>query len=369
MRFALLKASIFYQKYYNDHLYRRFIGHNKVIAWIDGYPMYSTIASPSFSPAFANKAATVILSVKQNKPLPYLVDIAVTGKCNCNCVHCSFTEKRKNEIELSTEEMKKLIRDSLDLGVSSIQFVGGEPLLRKDLPELIKSISRNLAITSVFTNGWFLKEKARELKSAGLTSVKVSIDSPHPNKHDEMRKMPGLFKRAIEGIIEAKKVGLVVSISCCITKSDVESGDFEKLIELGKKLNVNELFVFDAIPVGNYKHRTDLFEEGPIFEVLKKIADKYNFNKKYEKYPAIFLYSYLKSPASIGCAGGVTYFYADPYGKIFPCDFHSIPYGNIREKSLAEIWDEMTRRRVCSGIGCEMRKISFSSKNKKKKHL
>jgi radical SAM protein with 4Fe4S-binding SPASM domain len=333
--------------------------------------MYSTIASASFSKAFANKAVTVMMSVKKNKPLPYYVDIAVTGKCNCNCSHCSFIDKKTKEKELSFEEMRKLIQESLDLGVSSISFVGGEPLMRPDLPNLIKLVNPDLAVTSIFTNGWFLKEKALELKKAGLTSVKISIDSPFEKKHDEMRKMPGLFRRAIAGIKEANKLGLITSISCCITQKDIDSGDFERLILLAKNLNVKELFVFDAIPVGNYKHRTDLFEEGPIYISLKKIADKYNFNKKYQDYPAIFLYSYLKSPASLGCSGGVTYFYVDPYGKVFPCDFHNISYGNIKDRPLSVIWDEMAKKRGCSSNGCDMKRFSELNCPKKdnKKHL
>jgi len=343
-----------FSKKVSDRLYKKYLGHNKVIGWYRGYPVYSTMSPPSLSPMFANKNATFIMSGLQNRALPHLMDIAVTGACNCNCEHCSFTTKRSKKVELKKEEIIKAIKDSIDLGISALNLVGGEPLMREDLHHIISSIDKNLAVISIFTNGWFLKEKARELKKAGLMAVKVSIDSPYPEVHDKLRKKSGLFNRAIGGLIEAKKQGLLTAISCCITKKDLLDGSFEKIIKLGKKIGVNEIIVFDAIPVGNFSHRSDLIADKPLLEDLIKITNRYNSR---EDYPGIFVYSYIRSPRSMGCSGGVSYFYIDSYGNVFPCDFHNKSYGNIKSKPLYAIWDVMSRERNCSSYcGCEMKK-------------
>ena len=276
LKYTMLTKGMKYPNLINQRLYEKYLGHSKIIGWYGGYPMYSTASPMSLSPIFANKFVTFIMGVLQNRTLPHILDIALTDKCNCNCEHCSFSNKRKNNKELSTEEMKKVLKDSLDLGVTSINFVGGEPLLREDITEIIKSVDKDLAITSVVTNGWYLKEKINELKEASVTTIKVSIDSPYPEIHDKLRNKQGLFNRAVEGLIEAKKNGFITAISCCITKKDIQDGSFEKIIQLGKKLKVNEIIVFDALPVGNYAHRSDLLNDKPILESITKITDKYN---------------------------------------------------------------------------------------------
>ena len=67
-----------FSKKVSDRLYKKYLGHNKVIGWYRGYPVYSTMSPPSLSPMFANKNATFIMSGLQNRALPHLMDIAVT---------------------------------------------------------------------------------------------------------------------------------------------------------------------------------------------------------------------------------------------------------------------------------------------------
>ncbi len=90
---------------------------------------------------------------------------------------------------------------------SIINLVGGEPLMRQDLTEIISSVNKDLSTVILFTNGWFLEEKASELKKAGLDGVYISIDSSIENEHDRLRQRKGLFRKALAGLKKAKKIG------------------------------------------------------------------------------------------------------------------------------------------------------------------
>jgi MoaA/NifB/PqqE/SkfB family radical SAM enzyme len=277
-----------------------------------------------------------------NKPIPGIANMGVTDKCNCNCEHCSFfgaMDKVKEKKLLSNEEMKKIINECIDLGVTVINFVGGEPLIRADICDLIAHIDKDKAVSSLFTNGWFLKEKARELKKAGLMQVNVSIDSTMLEVHDRFRGKEGLFRKAIEGIKECQKVGLLTCISTTVTQEKLLNGDFEKLIILAKNLKVNEILVFDMLSAGMYSHvypKKDKID----LELLNKIIRKYNSKPDF---PGIVSYSFIR--ARFGCSAGRNYFYISPYGNIHPCDFSSGSFGNLRKSSLREIWDKLVEAR------------------------
>jgi len=354
-KLSLARKGMNFSEELASRLYQRYIGHSKIIAWHKGCPMYTTVSPPFFSTQFANKLTTTFLSSQQHRPLPYLMDIAVTDKCNLNCDFCSFVGKEKKEPIFSKKELIDVINEAVMMGVSSVNFVGGEPLLRSDLSEVIRSIDQKNTITGIFTNGYFLEEKARELKKAGLTSVKVSIDSANPLEHDKRRSKNGLFEKAIRGLIKAKKEGLITAIACCIKDEQLDNGDFRKLIELGKKLKVNELFVFEMLPVGACGKNKSCYQSLDLKKAMR-IANKYN---KDDSYPGIVFYPYIADKFSLGCSGGISYLYIGPYGDVYPCDFANKSYGSTRDKALPFIWEKMSKEIERTSIGCRMKKQGF----------
>ena len=88
------------------------------------------------------------------------MSFAVTDECNARCEHCSFYEgvEEPGRHVLTFDESVKLIADAQQLGVSVINFVGGEPLMRDDLPQLVEAVDKDLSTTLLFTNGWALED-------------------------------------------------------------------------------------------------------------------------------------------------------------------------------------------------------------------
>tara|TARA_Y100000034_G_scaffold136768_1_gene215590 strand:- start:24392 stop:25549 length:1158 start_codon:yes stop_codon:yes gene_type:complete len=346
-------------------VYKGYINHDKIIAWSNGCPVYSSFSPPALSKVQANMEARNTISIMQNRKHPNMINIAITDKCNCNCIHCSFKSMKLHQQKrkvLNTNQIKKVIHDAQQLGVCTIMFSGGEPLMRKDIYKLIKSVDKDLSVTLLFTNGWFLKENVKKLKKAGLNSVNVSIDSSIPKKHDLLRNKKRLFLKTIEGIKAAKKQGLIVGISSCLSKKQVESGELDDIIRLGKKLKVNEIIIFDNIPTGKLIHRNDIINDQSWTQNIIDIVNKYN--KRYD-FPAVYSYSHIKSYKGLGCSGGTTFFYVSPYGDICPCDFNPLVIGNVLKTPLYLIWDKLSHMKEfnqASFKGCKMLDQSYRKK-------
>ncbi|WP_170008130.1 GTP 3',8-cyclase MoaA [Bacillus fonticola] len=153
--------------------------------------------------------------------------LSVTDRCNFRCRYCmpeeifgpDYSFLAKDKI-LSFEEMERLTSIFVSLGVTKVRITGGEPLLRKDLPNLIQRLSaidgvKDLAIT---TNGSLLKKFARELRDAGLSRVTVSLDSLNEKRFSELNGNRGNVKKVLDGIEAATEVGLKVKINMVVQR-------------------------------------------------------------------------------------------------------------------------------------------------------
>jgi cyclic pyranopterin phosphate synthase len=137
--------------------------------------------------------------------------ISVTDRCNLRCIYCmppeGVPQMSHSEI-LSYEEIRAVVQAAAQLGISRVRLTGGEPLVRAELPELVKMLSRIQGIQelSLTTNGILLKNYALELKQAGLSRVNVSLDTLKANRFQHITRL-GKLKDVLEGIEAAKEAG------------------------------------------------------------------------------------------------------------------------------------------------------------------
>ena len=161
--------------------------------------------------------------------------LSVTERCTLRCVYC-----RKDEgicpkaAELTTEEFFRIAKVCVDLGVNRIRLTGGEPLLRKDIVEIVRRLStldglKELTMTS---NGQILAEQAEDLKQAGLTRINISIDSLDPQKYRNITG--GDLNAVLAGIKAAVKAGLLpVKLNMVLIKG-INDQEVDDLIALAK---------------------------------------------------------------------------------------------------------------------------------------
>lgn len=361
LKWFIARRTLGYTEDYVEHLYKIYLNHNKIIHFREGYPVYSLSTPALFSKPAAHFLARTLYRAIQNKNIPNLLSFAVNDVCDAGCEHCSFftgVDDKSRQV-LTLAQCRRVIRQAQELGVSVINLVGGEPLLRPDLAEIIASVNKDQSTVVLFTNGSRLAERAAELKRAGLDSVYVSLDAADAETHDRFRGKKGLFEQALQGISQAKALGLSVGISCSISPENFYAGELQRLIELGKAIGIHEVLIFDTLPTGRYQHRTDLIDNPDWIEEMIDQVSPYNQDSAY---PGVVPFAYITSHRSTGCSCGTSYFYISPYGDIMSCDFNHAKFGNVLEEPLYRIWDRMTSHpdfQQAKWGGCKIKSSEF----------
>ncbi len=163
---------------------------------------------------------------------PLFAGHKLTYNCNLKCKMCPFWKRSNQELSLNAENT--ILRQIYNSGVGAVAFEGGEPLLRKDLPEIL-AYSRSLPLhTSLITNGTLLKLRIDEIAPHINGVIYVSIDGLEKT-HDSIRGVSGCFKKAVEGIIVAKKL-VPVTLNTTITAENMS--EIVDIVELAKDLGV-----------------------------------------------------------------------------------------------------------------------------------
>lgn len=204
-----------------------------------------------------------IYDLKLNSPLS--VCWQITTKCNLNCLYCLSDSGCNGKYGLDTETAKKIIDDLGKLGVNRLDFTGGEPLLRKDLGELIDCAKKNNISTIVTTNTILLnKNNLSQLKKADL--IQISIDGPQ-DIHNWQRQSD-VYEKTIENIKILKEEGCKIRLNSFIFNSNKKHID--ELLELSKKLDVfSHLFIIFT-PQGRGKNHTDEIIPDKDLKIIKK---------------------------------------------------------------------------------------------------
>lgn len=310
------------------------LGHVRIIGWENSLPVRSLIIPAEYSQPFIKSAARLYNSVRYDLRCPGLATLSLTAKCDCTCSHCAAYGQE--EKELSTEQWLEVIRQSAGLGVFSFGFTGGEPLLRDDLAEIIRAVDKRSAICVLYTNGSRLKERAKELYSAGLRRVFISIDFSDEKSHDEHRKHSGLMVKALAGLKEARRLGMLVGFSTFVSPERLYSGTLEQIFKLGVEKKVNEVAVFDALPSGRLQNHAGLKNPPPQYMAdLRKCMESW-WSKR--NAPGVWWYGYFRAFQGCGCPGGTSMFNISADGKFRPCDFCKASVGSVTEDDLLTLW-------------------------------
>lgn len=313
--------------------------------------IFSTWIPPAPSPAF-DRMLSAQVGALTGRRVPDQFSIAIMRACPNDCIHCS-APSRQGEV-LGEDMIKKALGEALDMGSYLITFDGGEPMLRRELPSLVSQVDSR-AIATTFTSGHGLTpELAGELKRAGLYAVRVSIDSPHEAEHDRVRGRKGAFKDALSGIKNALDAGLLVDLFMVTSPSNIDSLD--DVFILAEDMGVHELSLYDIVAVGRWSSHLD--------EVLSKEdiqrLEAFQKAKNRSSGPRVTAFPYLLGPKMFGCFAGRRWIHVDAAGEALPCAYMPLTFGNIKERSLRDIWKEMSKYRWFSGrCSCQMKDPAF----------
>ncbi len=262
------------------------------------------------------------------------IDIALSYACNMTCEHCSCEMMRRPGAERMTrDDLARLANQAMELGAIYFAFTGGEPLLNKDLEDIIQLFHPTRNLIGLQTNAVLLdKPRIESLYRAGLDSIQVSLDSGDPGRHDAFRHTVGAYETTIRNVDNALARGIRVIFCTTLTHSTIHTPEAVELLEFCKAKHV-PVVVSVPCPVGKWQGNFDeSFDD----------ADRAKLIELQMRYPNLRR-DFHSNYAKLGCSAGTEKLYITPYGDVIPCPFIHISFGNVRRESLADVRGRMLK--------------------------
>jgi radical SAM protein with 4Fe4S-binding SPASM domain len=345
---------------------------------------------------------------------PYVISWNLTYRCNLACEHCYLdaggtplvaTESFADRSELGTEECFRVIEEIGAFAPECVTILtGGEPLLRRDILDIVRRASQRGLWVVVGTNGVRISENvARRLAEAGARGLSLSLDALDPERHDRFRRVRGAWQNTVEGAQILNRTGLPFIVQT--TAGSHNAGELEAIADFAHdRLAAKVWNLYFLVPTGRGQFVSDM-TPAQYDEVL---ASLYRIQRKYygrmlvnAKCAPHYIKTVLESAGSLreepenpdgshrhatdvvserpvswlgsspirtysggagGCPAGTHYMGIRPNGDVTPCPYLPVFAGSLRRASLADLWTSselFTGIRLRSSLGgrcgeCEM---------------
>jgi len=261
-----------------------------------------------------------------------IIQMQYNYACNFKCEHCCIKTMQgaKKSRSLTPADVADLARQADELGLARFVITGGEPLIFKELDEIVAAIDPQKFYINLDTNGWFLDdEKAKHLKELGVDRIQLSIDSLDAKEHDDFRNMPGSHERAMRAVDASLAAGLQIFIQTVVTKQRLYSEEFINFIEYFNNKGIG-VFVSYAKPVGAWEN---------VYESMITKEDIRYFEDTLEKKYNVFTHLTSGYGLRLGCIAVKGMFSITQTGDVLPCPYIQISIGNILKEPLKDIID------------------------------
>lgn len=284
-------------------------------------------------PELVARLAWAVLKTKLigRAPLRY-VDFSINHSCNLTCAHCFAKALHvKGRPSMRVEDYARVARECMAMGTVNFSFQGGEPLLSKDLQQIIQACQPRRNVISVTTNGTLLTPaRVLELRSWGVDILTVSLDSGLASEHDAFRGMPGALEKAKAGIDSALDAGINVTIGTVVTHSSLRSDGIKKVIEYAKRKKMLLYFIL-PVPAGNWMANMDILLTDEDMAYIEELTKSNSYIRT----------DFQANLGPSGCGAAKEILYLTPYGDVLPCPFMHISFGNVLSEPVAAIRSRM----------------------------
>lgn len=296
---------------------------------------------------------------------PFTIAWEVTRACAYACVHCrADAQHRRDPRELSTQEALALIDRLAGFGNNPILiFTGGDPMMRRDLTELIAYASQQGLRCSLTPTATALPttERLEQVREAGIRRVALSLDAPRPEVHDEFRKVPGSWQRTMDILLRAHEVGISVQVNTTVAKHNVDI--LPEMVPFIQEVGAVQWSVFFLVPTGRamleqmisaeqheqvFNWLYDLSQSAP-FDIKGTAAPMYRRvaieRKKAEAgdrsvtfQGAGFQYADGLNRPTKGVNDGNGFLFISHIGEIQPSGFLPLTAGMVRENDVVDVY-------------------------------
>ena len=307
------------------------------------------------NPGWPSESFNKFIINELNNSLPFKNDhsrlttmiFSITKKCPLRCQHCFEWDRLDNKESLSISDIQTILHKFQEYGISQVQIGGGEPMTRyKDLINLLETAGSGTDFW-LLTSGYNLTlDKARQLKKAGLTGIRISLDNWDKEKHNAFRGSEKSFDWVVQAAENSIKAGLVMGLSACVTKEFLTDENLKEYLKFAKKLGANFVFLLEPRETGHYKHLEVTLSEEEV-KIIESFYLHVNSSTEFEKYPMVIYPGYHQR--KLGCFGaGIRYLYVDSEGSIHACPFCQGNYGSALTDNLPEVIQKVRAE------GCQM---------------
>jgi len=266
------------------------------------------------------------------------IALDVTNKCNMKCEFC-YAKTFAHKEPVSLEILKKALDEAYDMGVTHYILQGGEVCADYErLKKIITMIYPDETYINIVSNGWAMtKEKILELKELQVDKITFSLDSGIEEEHD-LSRIAGSYRRTLEAIDNCISVGLLSGISTVVTHESLYSEGFKRAYNIAKEKRIR----FDvqiAEPVGKWDGRKDC--------LIDKDDAAYIW-KMYNESPTLangqtMVKRDLYRGKNRSCPAGTEFMAITADGNFMPCNFIQATLGNIKDRSLREMRDDLLK--------------------------
>jgi radical SAM protein with 4Fe4S-binding SPASM domain len=279
---------------------------------------------------------------------PYRADLALTYRCNADCLHCYNGERTSGE--LPAADWKRIMGILWDQGVPHVAFTGGESTLRPDLPGLVAHAESLGMIAGLLTNGIALAEGPLlgELVGAGLDYVQVTLESSDPAVHDAMTRREGSHAATVQAIRNCVGAGLCTITNTTLTRANAHTA--VDTLRLAAGLGLGAVAMNGMIHSGRGPSSNAALEMDELKDLLSTVSDAAS-----EFGVRLIWYSPTRycelDPVSAGlgpkrCTAGHYNICIEPDGSVLPCQSYYKSAGNI----LTDSWDTIYKGELLDWI-------------------
>jgi PqqA peptide cyclase len=276
-------------------------------------------------------------------PRPYALLAEITYRCPLHCPYCSNPTRVRDDGELTTAEWTRVIREAAALGVLQIGFSGGEPLLRYDLPDLVRAAREVNLYTNLITSGIGLdNDRVGALRDAGLDSVQLSFQSDNADLADEIAGARA-HQRKLAAAANVRAAGIPLSLNFVIHRRNIDR--LPQMIELAESLEAERVELANVQFYGwAFLNRAALLPTHEQVVRAREVATaaKARLAGKIDIFYVLPDY-YERRPKPCLSGWGQRYLTVNPTGDVLPCPTASsaIPdlrFENVRAREVDWIW-------------------------------
>ncbi len=283
-----------------------------------------------------------------------LLAINLTRRCNLACAHCYLdadTLRDGAEGEMSTAEVCALLDNIADMDDGTlVVLTGGEPLVRRDIEQIIQHGSDKQLAMVLGTNGALLtRARVRSLKAAGLMGAGISVDSLDPAFHDQFRGQKGSWQKTMNGIEHCREAGLDFQLHFSITEGNAR--ELQDMIDFARLSEARVLNIFFLVCTGRGESFSDIspqqYEQSlqQIIEAQSQYDDLIirarcapHFKRVAHQLAPDSPLNQISGREGDGCIAGIHYARITHDGEVTACPYIDKSVGQIREQSFSQIW-------------------------------